>query len=434
MTEALIAELAKIVSLRVISRTSAMRYKDRQNSLPEIAAELGADVIVEGSVLRADDRIRITVELIEAASDSHLWAESYERDLRDILRLQSEVARAIASQIQVKLTLEDKVRLNSGRQVNPEAYDLYLRARFHWHKRTEEELRKGIGHFRHAVERDQGCAEAYSGLADSYIILNVRGYASPKETNENAMMAARRALEIDDKLAEAHASLARALMNNWEWSSSESEFQRAIELNPGYAETHHGYSHFLIAMGRVGESLVESKRALLSAPLDIMMGEHLAWHYLMARELDAAIDMSHKMLELDPDGMLAHYHLGIAYEAKSMYSEAIAEFQTTVRLSNVLPEPLVSLAHCYAMTGETAKALAILDQLVVMSGQRYVSPVYMSVITSGLGNRGQALAWLKKAYDERSAMLVYLRVEPRFDPLRSDSRFHDLLRRMNFPP
>jgi len=433
MTEELTTSLAQVSALRVISRTSVMRYKGTKKPLPEIARELNVDAVVEGSVLRWGNRVRITAQLIDARADRHLWSQSYERDLHDVLALQDEVARAIAAAIKIKLTPQEELHLTSARSVNPEAYELYLKGRYHWNKRTEEELKKGIEYFQEAIEKDPNYAQAYSGLADAYIVLNLRGYTSPKETNASAKSAATKALAIDSTLAEAHTSLARVLANNWDWPAADVEFKRAIELNPGYLEAHHAYSHYLIAMGRTAESLTESKRALQLAPLDTTMGEHLGWHYLMAREVDQSIDANRKVLDLDPNTTLAHYILGQAYEEKSMYTEAIAEFQRAVTLSNGAPETLMGLGHAYAVAGKKGEALKIRGQLVALSKQRYVSPVYMALICTGLGEKDQAFTWLNKAYEERSAMLIYLKLEPRLDPLRSDPRFADLLRRVGLP-
>lgn len=432
MTEALITDLAQISALKVISRTSVMRYKGTQKPLPEIARELNVDAVVEGSVQQVGNRVRITAQLVHARTDRHLWAQSYERDLRDILALQDEVARAIANEIQIKLTPLEQAHLARARPIDPEVYELYLKGRYSWNKRTEGELKKAIQYFEQAVRKDPNYAQAYSGLADSYIALNLRGYLSPKETNPRAELAIRKALETDDALAEAHASLARLHFSNWEWSAAEREFKRAMNLNPGYVEAHHAYSHYLTAMGRTAESLAESKRALELAPLDSTMNEHLGWHYLFARQYDQAIEQGRKTVELDANVPLAHYILGQAYEQRSMYEEAIAEFQKAISLSEANPEMLMGLGYAYAVAGKKGEGRRLLDKLAALSKQRYVSPFYMAVMYLGLGDKEGALRWLEKAYEERSAELAYLHVEPWFDPLRTDPRFQDLLRRMNF--
>jgi serine/threonine protein kinase/tetratricopeptide (TPR) repeat protein len=436
MTEALITDLAKISALRVISRTSVMQYKGVQRPLPQIARELNVDAVVEGSVLRSGNRVRITAQLIHAATDQHLWAESYERDLRDVLSLQSEVARAIAKEIQVKLTPQDQARLVSARAVDPEAYQLYLKGRFYWNKRTESSLKKSIAHFHQAIDLDPNYTLAYAGIADCYSLLgwDLFGALPPKEALPIAKAAANKALEIDDSLAEAHSSLAwTKLVFDWDWSGAENEFNRAIELNPGYAVAHHFYAECLAGMGRYNEALVEIRRAQELDPLSLIINSVVGWILYFGRQYDQAIAQFQRAIELDPNFWVAHWTLGRAYEGKEAFAEAVAEIQKAIELSAGSPLSLAALGHAYAVSGKRAEAQKVLDGLNESSEQRYVSPFGIAAIYAGLGEIDQAFQWLENAYQERSGWLIWLRADPVSDPLRSDPRFQDLMRRMNLP-
>jgi eukaryotic-like serine/threonine-protein kinase len=433
MTEALITDLAKINGLRVISRTSVMQYKGVQRPLPQIARELNVDAVVEGSVLRSGNRVRITAQLIHAASDEHLWAESYERDLRDVLSLQGEVARAIANEIQVKLTSQDQARLVSAHSVDPEAYQLYLKGRFYWNKRTEAGLKRGIEYFHQAIDLDPNYALAYAGIADCYSLLgwDLFGALPPREALPIAKAAAKKALETDDSLAEAHNSLAwTKLAFDWDWMGAEREFKRAIELNPGYAITHHWYAECLAGMGRYAEALAEIRQAQELDPLSLIISSIVGWVFYFDRRDDQAIAEFRKTLELDPNFWVAHWTLGRAYEQKAMFVEAIAEIQKAIDFSGGSPLSLAALGHTYAVWGRRAEAERVLNELKESSKQGYISPYGIAAIHAGLGEKDQAFIWLEKAYEERSGWLIWLRAEPISDPLRSDPRFQDLLRRI----
>jgi serine/threonine protein kinase/Flp pilus assembly protein TadD len=433
MTEALITDLAKINALRVISRTSVMQYKGVQRPLPQIARELNVDAVVEGSVLRSGNRVRITAQLIHAASDEHLWAESYERDLRDVLSLQGEVARAIANEIQVKLTSQDQARLVSAHSVDPEAYQLYLKGRFYWNKRTEAGLKRGIEYFHQAIDLDPNYALAYAGIADCYSLLgwDLFGALPPREALPIAKAAAKKALETDDSLAEAHNSLAwTKLAFDWDWMGAEREFKRAIELNPGYAITHHWYAECLAGMGRYAEALAEIRQAQELDPLSLIISSIVGWVFYFDRRDDQAIAEFRKTLELDPNFWVAHWTLGRAYEQKAMFVEAIAEIQKAIDFSGGSPLSLAALGHTYAVWGRRAEAERVLNELKESSKQGYISPYGIAAIHAGLGEKDQAFIWLEKAYEERSGWLIWLRAEPISDPLRSDPRFQDLLRRI----
>jgi len=437
MTEAIITDLAKINALRVVSRTSVMRYKRTQKPLPEIAKELNVDAIVEGSVQRAGNRVRITAQLIHAATDQHLWAEAYERDLRDVLVLQDEVARNIAQQVRVKLTPEENIRLSSGRPVDPEAYQLYVKRRYFWAKRNQESFNRAISYFREAIDRDPSYAAPYSGLADCYVLFgssfDVGGHP-PSEVQPKAKAAALKALELDSSLADAHNSLAYVKLNyDWDWSGAEAEFKRSLELNPGYAHGHHWYAHLLFSSGRRDEALAESTRSLELDPLSPILVVHLGWHYLYTRQHDRALDQLAKALELEPSYALAHWYRGLAYEEKKMYPEALRELTKT---KDLLPGNLAvqsDIGHVYAVSGNKSEAEKTIARLKQESTRTYVNLYELALIYIGLGQNDQAFDWLEKAYRERSDQLIYLKVDPRLDPIRSDSRFADLVRRVGIP-
>jgi TolB-like protein/Flp pilus assembly protein TadD len=436
MTEELITNLGKISALRVISRTSVMRYKGTKKPLPEIARELNMDAIVEGTVQRSGNRVRISAQLIQARPERHLWAESYERDLRDVLALQSEVARAIANEIRLKLTPQEQTRLASARPVNPAAHEAYLRGRYHWNKVTDEGIRRSIREFEQAIEIDPQYAVAYAGVADAYIFLSAWSRAiPPKEVLPKAKAAAVKALEIDETLPEAHTALALArLLFELDWSAAESGLKRAIELNPSYPVAHQWYALLLSSLGRHDEAIAEAKRAHELDPLSLQSDAQVGLHYYFARQYDQAIQRLHQTLELDPNFPPAHYWLGIAYLEKGASQEALEALQTAVRLSGSsgLFEP--DLARAYGLTGKRDAARRILGELQELSRKKYVPADSIAIIYIGLGDKNRALEWLEKAREESCAgSILLLKVAPWLDPLRSDPRFQDLLRRMNFP-
>jgi len=434
MTEALITDLAKIGALRVVSRTSVMRYKGTGRLVGEIAAELNVDAVVEGSVLCAGDRVRITAQLIQAASDEHLWAESYERDLRDILGLQSEVARAIANEIKVKLTPQESARLASRRRADPEAHQLYLKGRYFWNKRTADGLKKSLEYFHQAMDLDPSYPLAYAGLADAYTDLADEAALAPTEALRAAKAAAIKALEMDDSLAEAHNAMAHVKQDyEFDWEAAGQEYRRALELNPTYSEARHRYSHYLMELGRVEESLAASQRALELDPLSPSLNVHLGWHYYFAHQYDQAIEACQKTLELFSGYYKAHHFLARAYEQKGNFQESLAQFQKAIELSSESPLIKAELAHAHARFGDKTEALRLLAKLKALSNERYVPSFHVALIYAGLGEKDRAFESLEQAYEERSGMLGCLQVDPRLEPLRSDARFQSLLRRMNFP-
>jgi serine/threonine-protein kinase len=435
MTEELIADLSQVSALRVISRTSVMQYKCTKKSMPEIARELKVDGVIEGSVLRSGDHVRITAQLIQAATDTHLWAQSYKRDLRDVLALQSEVAGAIANEIKIKLTPQEQARLASTQPVNPEAHEAYLKARYYWNLRTEEGLNKSIEYFQQAIEKDPGYALAYAGLADSYGTVATWNVMVPDEAYPRAKAAALKALEIDEALAEAHASLGAVREEyDWDWLGAEKEFKRAIELNPSYATAHQWYAECLSVMGRHDEAIAEAKRAQELDPLSLIINAVEGRLFFYARRYDEAIAQCRRTLELNAGFYPAHLFLGWAFEQKKLYEQAISEYQKAIAPGQGNPRLAATLARGYAAAGERTEALEIISQVREPSKQRYVSSYVIAQVYAALGDTGRAFQWLDKAYQEHDSQLAWLKAEPGFDSLRSDPRYQELLRRMNFPP
>lgn len=431
MTDELITDLAKFGGLRVTSHTSVERYKDTRQPLPEIARELGVDAVVEGTVTRSGDRVRITAQLIDGRSDRHLWAESYERDLRDVLALQNEVSGDIAKEIQIKVTNPEKSPLASARPVSPEAHEAYLKGRYFWNKRSEEGVRKGIDYFEQATGIDPNYAVAYAGLAESYIVLNGHRFLPPTQAFPKVHAAALKALELDESLAEAHSSLGSYRWEyEWDKSGAEKEFRRAIELNPSYATAHAWYAEELAALGRGDQALAEIERAREVDPLSLPVSVVAGWILYVERDNDQAIDQFQRTLELDSNFAIAHLYLGRAYVQKGNLEQAIVEAQTATRLSGSHPFYMAWLGYAYARAGNRNEALRILHQLKVISGKKYVASHDVAAIYVGLGEKSKAIAWLNKGYDEHSYTVLQLGVEPEFDSLRSDPRFQDLVQRV----
>ena len=436
MTDELIAHLAKIRSLRVISRTSSMEYKGTHKSLSQIARDLHVDAVVEGTVMRSSDRVRITAELVQVATDRHLWAETYESQLGDILALQSHVASAIVNEIRVKLTPEDQQRLASSRPVSTQSYENYLKGRYYWNKRSQEGLTKAIDYFQIAIEKDPQYALAYAGLADCYSIIGsaIVGTVPAAEVASKARAAALKSLELDNTLAEAHTALATVRFNyDWDWNAAASGFRRAVELNPSYATAYQRNSLYLMSMGRTSESIAEMNRAHELGPLSISMNFSLGWRLYMAREYDQAIEQLRNTIDMDPDFILPHLVLGQAFEQKRAYDQAIAELRRASELSQNSPPALAALARTYAVSGRTAEARNLLDQLMQQSKKQYVSPFYVAIVYAGLGENDRALDWLEKAYGDHSNAIIFLKVDPQMDTLRASPRFHELQRKLRLP-
>jgi TolB-like protein/DNA-binding winged helix-turn-helix (wHTH) protein/Tfp pilus assembly protein PilF len=434
MTDELITDLAQLSALRVISRTSVMAYKGARKPLPQIARELNVDAVVEGTVLRSGDRVRITAQLIDASKDKHLWSQSYEGELRDTLALQSRVASAIADQIRINLTPREQAALKNVKVVNPEAYESYLKGRYFWNKRTADGLKVALAYFKQAIEEDPKYAKAYSGLADTYALLGDWQYAvmTPKEAFPKAKAAAIKALELDNALGEAHTSLAFVLDGfDWDLDAGGKEFQRAIELNPGYATAHHWYAWHLTLLGRFDEAITEMRKAENLDPLSLIINADLAELLGLAHSYDDSIRQSLKTIEMDPNFALAHSQLAQAYLQKHMYAEAVAELKKAVQLSGGSPTCIANLARAYVVSGKRSEAVKLLSDLKKRSNPGYSHASEIAMIYASLGDTDQAMNWLEKGYEERFNPGVLLR--PGFDPLRSDLRFQNLVHRIGLP-
>jgi TolB-like protein/DNA-binding winged helix-turn-helix (wHTH) protein/Flp pilus assembly protein TadD len=434
MTDELISDLGQISALRVISRTSMMAYKHARKPLPQIARELNVDAIVEGTVLRAENQVRITVQLIEASDDKHLWSQSYQGELRDTLTLQNQVARAVAEQIRINLNPQEQAALKNAKVVNPEAYVSYLKGRYFWNKRTGESLKVALAYFNEATEADPKYAQAYSGLADTYALLGDWQYAvmTPKEAFPKAKAAALKALELNSALGEAHNSLAFCLDGfDWDFESAGKEFRRAIELNPGYATAHHWYAWHLALVNRFDEAIAEMRKAENLDPLSLIINADLAELLALAHSYDESIQQSRKTIEMDPNFALAHNHLGEAYLEKHMNDEAVAELQKAVQLSGGSPTCMANLARAYIASGKPTEAAKVLDDVKKRSNPGYSHASEIAVIYAALGDTSQAITWLQTGYEERFNPGVLLR--PGFDPLRADPRFVDIGRRVGLP-
>jgi TolB-like protein/DNA-binding winged helix-turn-helix (wHTH) protein/Flp pilus assembly protein TadD len=434
MTDELISDLGQISALRVISRTSVMTYKHARKPLPQIARELNVDAVVEGTVLRSGDQVRITAQLIEASTDKHLWSQSYEGELRDTLALQNQVARAIADQIRINLNPQERAALKTAKVVNPVAYESYLKGRYFWNKRTVDGLKVALAYFNQAIDEDPAYAQSYSGLADTYALLGDWQYAvmTPKEALPRAKAVATKALELDSTLGEAHNSLAFCLDGfDWDFDSAGKEFRQAIELNPGYATAHHWYAWHLSLLGRYDQAIPEMRRAESLDPLSLIINADLAEILILAHSYDESIEQSRKTIEMDPNFAFAHVQLAQAYLAKHMNEEAVAELQKAVQLSAGSPTSIANLARAYVAVGKKGEAQKLLSDLKKRSSPSSSYAAEISVIYAALGDSDQAMNWLEKGYEERFNPGVLLR--PGFDPLRSNLRFEDLLRRIGLP-
>ncbi len=424
MTDTLATELAK-TRVRVIASSSVRRLRQGA-SLNEIGQQLKVDAVVQGTVLGSGDRVRINAQLVDVKTGRLVWADSYQRSLRDVLALQAEVTAAIAREILANVAPGQKAPLSRSRAVIPEAYRAYLKGRFFWNKRTEAGLRKAIEYFDEAVARDPTYAPAHAGLADSYALLGSSGYDAmpPREAMPRAKTAALEALALDNGLAEAHTSLAYVLMAyDWDLPAAEKEFQEAFRCNPGYATAHHWYAHCLLAAGQTEKAAAEMRQAVSLDPLSLPVNVGLGWCSYFARRYDEAIGQYRKTLELEPDFALAHQALGMALAQKGAYAEAIAEFKKAVPLSGGSASAIASLGNASARAGATADARAQLEQLSELSRRKYVPAIYMALIYLGLGDKNSAAPWFSKAREERSEYLIYHRLDPGFDSIRADKRF-----------
>ena len=433
--EEILTRLAKIADLKVIARTSTQRFKSAPENLPDIAKQLGVMNILEGSVQKANDRVRVDVQLINAMTEAHLWAEIYDRKLTDIFAVESDIAKTIADTLQAKLSGSEKNLIAKTPTANPEAYELYLKGRFFWNKRTGENLKKAVEYFQHAIEKDPNYALAYSGLADCHVLLPLYPElgSNPRDELPQALDAARKAVQLDDTLSEAHASLARALASNLELSAAISEFNRAIELNPNYATAHQWFGECLQSQGHVDEALAELKRAQELDPLSLVINSLLGFALDAAGKGDEAIAQLRKTIEIDPNFRLAHTYLGNVLEHRGQLEEAVAEYEK----SNALQDEafnLAQLARAYFLVGRKSEAQLLWNKLKSLSERQYVPAYAMAVVQLTFGNKDEAIRLLEKSYEDHapfdSGDLGWILIDHRLDALRGDPRFKKLIARI----
>ena len=434
LTEDIIARLSKIRALKVISRTSAMQYKKTSKNLRTIGQELRVGTLLEGSVRKAAGRVRISAQLIDASTDEHLWAETYDRELSDIFELQREVAERIAQALETKITTTEARHIAKKPTASMEAYQLYLRGRFFWNKRNEEGLKKSVDSFQQAIAIDPSYAEAYAGLADAFTQLAIFEFLPPTEAFPKARAAAEKAIALDSSVAEAHAALGLVRFQfDWDWTAAERELRAAIELNPNYAPGHHFYADFLKGLGRFEEAWREICQARELDPLSLAISSGVGHVLYLSRQYDRAIEAYRQTVELDPGYVQARLWFGRPFLQKGMYAEAVAELRRAVELSNGSTISLAVLAHAYAAAGNRVEALGLLDTLQKRALERYVPSYWLAFVSVGLGDHDRAIEWMTKAFQEHSAWLAWANVEPRFDSLRQDPRFQALLRQVGFP-
>jgi TolB-like protein/DNA-binding winged helix-turn-helix (wHTH) protein/Flp pilus assembly protein TadD len=439
MTDELTTQLARISALRVISRTSVMRFKGARKPLADIVVDLNVDAVIEGTVVRSAERVRVTAKVIQAGTEQHLWAERYERPLGDVVALQGELAREIAQAIRIQLTPQERTRLADLRPVGQEAYEAFLKGRYYLGKRTEATTRKAIGYFQQAIDKEPTYALAQAGLADSYLSLALtealQEVLPPREAFPRARAAANRALEIDGSLGEAHTTLAHIKFQyDRDWSGAEEEVKQAIQLSPNHAQAHLVYALLLMWMGRLDEALYQVKRAQELDPLSLAINANRGFILAGAGQYDQAISQCRKTVDMDPGFALTHYRLGQIFVLSGASREAIPELEQAIALSGGSPRATAELGLAHAQLGHRMEALKLLEELKQQSKRRYVSSFNIALIYGGIGDREHALAWLEKAYEERSPSLSHLQLTPAFAQLRSDGRFVDLVRRVGLPP
>jgi len=430
----ILTRLAKIGDLKVISRTSTEKYKSAPANLREIAQQLGVAHIVEGSVQKANDQVRVNVQLINALTDAHLWADTYDRKLLDIFSVESDIAKTIADTLQAKLSGSEKTAISKKPTANPEAYELYLKARFFWNKRTGADLKTAAQYFERAVTADPSYGSAYAGLAQSYLLIPVFGAGAPRDFFPKAMVAAHRAIKLDETSAEGHSALAMLVLFDFKFKESEEEFRRAIELNPNYATAHHWFGNsLLVTLGRFDEAIKEGERAVELDPLSLIINADLGSTLMIARRYDEAIAQLRRTLALDGNFGYAHWNLGEALYLKGDIPAAISEYEKAAALDDD-PQILALLGRAYADTGKREQALEILQKLNEKGQQHYVRKYLYTVVYTGLGDKATAIDYLEKANEDGDTPdTTWLKVDPIFDPLRSEPRFQQLIAK-TFPP
>jgi eukaryotic-like serine/threonine-protein kinase len=434
ITESIINSLSHLPKLRVMARSTVFRYKGQIPDPQKVGNDLNVRAVLTGRVVQRGDSLIIGTELVDVANGWRIWGEQYNRKLADVVVVQEEIAHEISERLRLSLTGDEKKRLTKKPTLDAQAYQDYLRGQFYWNKRTADGVKKGIEYFQRAIERDPGYALAYVGLADSYNILGFYAYAAPREVFPRAKAAALRALEIDGTLTQARASLAYGrLYYDWDWSAAEREFKEVIERNPMYATGRLYYGNYLTVMGRFTEAAGQFAKARELEPLSLIINNSVGWTLYFARQYEEAVEALRRTLEIDAHFGRTHAMLGQSYLQLGRLQEAISEFQSASELTGASPLYHAMLGHAFAVTGDFSEAHKVLSHLQEQAAQSYVSAYCFAEIYLGLGDRDQAIAWLEKAYEERARTLVMLNVEPELDPVRSDTRFHSLLGRMNFP-
>jgi TolB-like protein/Flp pilus assembly protein TadD len=432
ITESIINTLSQLPKLRVVPRSTVFRYKGREMDPQDVGRELGVRAVFTGRMLQVGDLLVIKTELIDVEQESQLWGEQYRRQVTDIFELEEEISKEISGKLRLRLSGEERKRLAKRYTEKTEAYHLYLKGRYYTNKRTGEWIKKGIEYFQQAIDTDPNYALAYAGLADAYAFLaSSTGGMPPRDTYPKAKAAALRALEIDDALAEAHTSLGFFyLMYDWNFAEAEREFKRAIKLNPGYANAHDGYGFLLKATGRNEEAIRASRQAKKLDPLSLFTNVSLGWAYYFARDYESAVEQGRKALEMEPRFDFAYWIVGLALAQQGKLDEAIAALNQAVILTGGGLTHEAHLGYAYALAGKREEARQVLADLEEIAKEKYVSAYYFAIIYLGLGDRQRTFSWLERALDERAGFLAFIKVEPTFDPLRTDARFADLLRRM----
>ena len=430
MSEELLNLLAKIPDLKVISRTSSFSFKGKNEDVRKIGGDLGVNHILEGSIRKSGNTIRITAQLIEVKNGTHLWSETYDREMADVFAIQDEISKMIVDILKLRLSGGHGNQLARSFTKNTEAYEDYLKGRYHWNMRTDEGIKKAIGYFEDAIRKDSSYAGAWAGLADTYLTLYDYGLMSIEESTSKAKVAAQTALKINDLLAEAHNSLAHINLHEWKWKAAEEGFQHAIKLDPGYVLAHHWYALCLTAIGKSKEAVNAMKKARELDPLSTRINADLGMAYLSAGMLDEAIEQEKSTLKLNPRSAGARWIRGMSYQQKKMFDSAISDYRSALALSPGNPNFLAALGHVYASSGNPSAARNVLDTLFVLDKQEPVSPFFFALVYAGLNEKEKALQWLDSAYREKSGSVRYLKMEPRLQNMRNEPRYIELMKKI----